>query len=432
MSTPLSERQTALRGVVHSFIAERLATKLEKLSPDDPQYAALRAQFHPPTWLADAARRVSQLQAVTHSLKAIHPDAKGSSLYVAPTALAPWPVVGSHCLGQHFEADVVGNAAALDVYKFLKLEHAGRSLLAMSEAADEDLAAALDSDAPTAKTWMTSFAALTTPRGKPASHTQAKQLYWQVGSDPHDNANFELLAPLFPTSLVHRVYATIQEHRFGEAAKAARVARKAKVFSEQPVYEYTDLAVQQLGGTKPQNISQLNSERRGNNLLLASLPPTWRANDVQPVLGVESLFDRFGKRTAVRKLWADLRKFLEQDKATNKPAREHRAELVDMLIDELLFFTAEVRTLAPGWSSQAACHLSETHKRWLDPGAAWAGLPGPVIDDDIKIAVAEAFAAWLNARLRNPLVMQDPEFIAWRKAALDQLMDDDWEPNHDD
>jgi len=55
-----------------------------------------------------------------------------------------------------------------------------------------------------------------------------------------------------------------------------------------------------------------------------------------------------------------------------------------------------------------------------------------VIDDEIRTTIAEGFANWLNARLRNPLLMEDPAFIAWRKAALDQLMDDAWEQSHDE
>ena len=51
------------------------------------------------------------------------------------------------------------------------------------------------------------------------------------------------------------------------------------------VEAYASLAVQELGGTKPQNISQLNSERRGDNYLLASLPPVWKTVAVQPVHG---------------------------------------------------------------------------------------------------------------------------------------------------
>ena len=120
-----------------------------------------------------------------------------------------------------------------------------------------------------------------------------------------------------------------------------------------PVHEYPHLAIQKLGGTKPQNISQLNSERRGDNCLLASLPPVWQSPTIKPVLGVASLFEVFRWRREVRTLAAHLRRFLEGDPARNEDTREHRDELVETLLDELMQFTAEVQTLAPGWSADA-------------------------------------------------------------------------------
>lgn len=281
-----------LRALIAGFLKKRFDDKLEKLKDDDPKRAELHAQFIPANWLEDAARRVNQIQAVTHSLKPIHPDAKGTSLY-SPRHVSPTqPVVASHCLGNDFASDVVGNAAALDVYKFLKLEHQGRSLLALSLARDANFAAALSSDAAQAQAWMAAFAGLAERRGRAASHTLAKQLYWLTGEDPHDDASFHLLAPLYATSLAHRVYQTVQDDRFSEEAAVARIAKKEGKYSARPVREYPQLAIQKLGGTKPQNISQLNSERRGENLLFASLPPAWRSTDVKPLLGTDSMFFR--------------------------------------------------------------------------------------------------------------------------------------------
>jgi len=292
MSTLLSERQTGLRALIAKFLKERCDAKAEKLDSDDLKFQELQQQYQPATWLEDAARRVTQIQAVTHSLKPIHPDAKGTNLYSQPAGLKALDVVGSHALGEDFASDVVGNAAALDVYKFLKLEHQGRSLLDLVLAGDADLAAALSDDAQQAADWMEAFAGLTRPRGRLASHTLAKQLYWPTGDDPHDDAQYHLLAPLYASSLAHRVWQQIQDDRFSEEAKAARQARHDGLWSDRPVREYPQLAVQQLGGTKPQNISQLNSERRGGNYLLASLPPAWRSLDIRPLLRAESMWKR--------------------------------------------------------------------------------------------------------------------------------------------
>jgi len=439
MSTLLSERQTGLRTLIAQFLKERCDAKAEKLDSDDPKFQELQQQYQPATWLEDAARRVTQIQAVTHSLKPIHPDAKGTSLYSQPSGLTALDVVGSHCLGDDFASDVVGNAAALDVYKFLKLDHQGRSLLDLALAGDADLAAALSDDADKAAAWMEAFAGLTRARGRLASHTLAKQLYWPTGSDSLDDSQYHLLAPLYASSLAHRVWQQIQDDRFSDEAKAARQARHDGQWSDRPVREYPQLAVQQLGGTKPQNISQLNSERRGNNYLLASLPPSWRSLDIRPLLRTDSMLHRYERRDEVRQTVRTLLAFLKTDPAKNVETRQRRAELVNALIDELLQFAAELRTLDPGWSQEPDCWLALSERHWLDPEgtAAACEAAGRPLPTDTAERISDTFATWLNARLRDthsrdPLPMGDPEFLQWRHDMLEQIQADERGARDDD
>lgn len=430
MTREQPEKVTALRGVVTAFLHERLSDKLDavKDSTADPEAAVtqrekLRQQFIPAIWLEDAARRAGQIQAVTHSLKPVHPDAKGTNLYCPPGMQPSSDVVGSHCLGDRFAGDVVGNAAALDVYKFLKQTYAGSSLLALSVAGDVDWAAALSDDPEKAQAWMAAFASLVEPRGRLSSHTLAKQLYWPVGDDSLDDTGFHLLAPLYASSLAHRVFEALQDDRFSDAAKAAREARKANAFSERPVREYPQLAVQQLGGTKPQNISQLNSERRGNNSLLASLPPVWRSVDLQPLLRTDSMFHRYSRRPEVRQSVRQMLAFLKTDPKRTMEARAKRAAWVNLLIDEFLQFTAELRSLDPCWSQAPACQLGDAESRWLDPegvavtDAALERAP----PTDVPERISAAFANWLNAQSRDPLPMGDPEFLEWRNTMHEQI-----------
>ncbi|ARS51149.1 hypothetical protein PSMEN_23140 [Ectopseudomonas mendocina] len=110
---PVPHRQSEIRSLIQGFITERLATKLEGLAEEDPKRATLLAQYTTVTWLEDAARRAGQIQAVTHTLMAIHPDAKGTNLSCLPNSLPQHALVGSHCLGDDFAGDMVGNAAAL-------------------------------------------------------------------------------------------------------------------------------------------------------------------------------------------------------------------------------------------------------------------------------------------------------------------------------
>ena len=429
MLTPLSGRPQELRVLIADFLSERRDGKLDKLDPGDPGHAQLHAQFQHAVWIDDAARRVAQIQGVTHSLKPVHPDAKGTNLYCAPPTLTAHTEVGSHSLGAHFAGDVVGNAAALDVHKFLKLTHQDRTLLDLMLARDPDLALALSIDPEQANTWIDAFAGIVEPRGKVASHALAKQVYWLVGDIPLDDDHYHLLAPLYASSLAHRVFQTVNDHRFGEAAKAARQARRDGVFTEQVIYEYPQMAVQKLGGTKPQNISQLNSERGGNNYLLASLPPIWKSGGVQPLLKTDSMFRRYEVRPEVRRTLKALLEFfkspafLKPGYATKQENDTHRDDLVGALIDELFQFTAELRMLVPGWSQSPDCDLGPAEKRWLDPDG----------EDDTSNAddadeVGKFFARWLNDVLRKgKLLVGDAEYQYWRALVREQLRDDDLE-----
>ena len=141
MSESPQDRRSQFRAAIQQFLRERLEGKLDKLGDDDPKRAELLVQFAPEAWLADAAKRVAQIQTVTHSLKPIHPEARGTNLYCPPASLVSRPEVGSHVLGADFAGDVVGNAAALDVHKFLRVVVEGRPLLVWLQQADADAVA---------------------------------------------------------------------------------------------------------------------------------------------------------------------------------------------------------------------------------------------------------------------------------------------------
>ena len=424
---PETGGKAGYRAAISAFLQERLQAKLDKLKPDDPQREEVIASFAHDVWLASAAKRVEQIQAVTHSLKPIHPDARGTNLYVEPRTLPPLAELGSHALGERFVGDVVGNAAALDVYKLLKLEVNGRSLLTALLAQDADALAALHTDPAQAQALRDAFVSLTQPRAEgPSSHTLAKQLYWLTGTDASDDAHYTLLAPLYATSLAHAVHAQVQEDRFGEANKAARQARRERKVHDGVFHDYPGLAVQNMGGTKPQNISQLNSERRGMNYLLSSLPPQWQASAVRLPVHAASVFDRlFIARPEVRRTVRALRVYLESDPAANLATRDRREELLDALVDELVSLAAELQQiLPPGWSrdDERFKELGYEETLWLDPLRAEIPEEAQFAHDwqymDWPAAIGKAFAGWLNAQLRDKLPVGDAEAREWKKVLL--------------
>jgi len=389
-----------LRTVIQAFLQERLQPKLDKLKEgEDETRQKLVEAYQPENWIPDAARRVGQIQQITHALKYIHPEAKGTNLNVPGNAAAGESLVGTHTIADQCAHDVVGNAAALDVYKFLRLAVGGKTLLSRSIANDPALQQAFSDNDELATGWMTAFAGLTESKGEAASHKLAKQLYWPMGQ-----GQYHLLAPLFPTSLVHHVWTTIREDRFSEAAKAAREARKSKGSHPYGYREYPNVVIQQFGGTKPQNISQLNSERYGENQLLPSCPPNWISASVKPPLRVESVFDgAFLYRPRVRRLVADLRNYLYSlpDYKTNVEIRNKRAELVAYIIDELLLFAAELRDVGNNWSAHEDCRLNIDEQCWLNPQRADTDEAFSAIYTwgDWKENVCQRLSNWLNAQI---------------------------------
>jgi CRISPR-associated protein Csy1 len=407
---------------------ERLQPKLDKLKEGDAETRQKLIDEHQPAvWIADAARRSGWIQQVSHPIKFTHPSADGSSLSSAGNPQAKTLEVGTHSLAGAGMPDVVGNAAALDVYKFLRLSVEGHSLLEFAIARDPALAEALSDDPAQAAEWMAAFAALPDPKGRPASHKLAKQLYWPVG-----NGTYHLLAPLLSSSLAHAVHQRIAEDRFSEAAKAAREAARAGKAHPQGYRDYPNLVIQSFGGSKPQNVSQLNSERRGQNYLLASLPPVWRSTAIHPPLKAETVFARyFERRREVRRLVEGLREFLRRvaDVKNNKNVQATRHQMVAELCDQALQMTAELRELEPGWSAGAECRLNRAEQCWLDPERRLTDKEF-AIDyrrGDWKDDVCLNFANWLNGRLKtDKTLFGGPEALVW-KGMLEQELKMLWE-----
>lgn len=414
-----SSTQHKIRQAIQSFLSERLQPRLDKLREgEDEKRQKLIEDHQPRAWIADAARRVAQIQRVTHALKYSHPDAKGSSLYSRGAPAAGDDLVGTHSLPAP-AADVVGNAAALDVYKLLRLEVDGISLLELAQARSPALHAALGGD-DLARQWMEAFAGIDRPKGGPASHKLAKQIYWPVTTE-----SYHLLAPLFPSSLVQAQYERLREDRFGEAAKAARSARfEGKPFTH-GYREYPNLAIIKFGGTKPQNISQLNSERHGEAWLLASLPPTWKRSGLKAPCHVESIFGRWlmGFR-AVREPLTILKKFLHKTAHNNLAIRNTRADLTRQLIDEVLMLAASVQRLPSGWSADENCRINQDEAFWLDAGRAAldADFAAQRAATDWMDAVAQGFSRWLNRQLDSDKTpMSDPERKHWEEVLEKEL-----------
>jgi CRISPR-associated protein Csy1 len=429
-ATAPPSRTAVFRAAIAGFIRERHEAKTT--GKDE----AVASRYGYGVWLADAAERVGRIHAATHIPKATHPGARGSSLLVPPATLPPRAEIGTHTLGTDFAEDVVGDAAALDVYKLLKLPVEGHRLLDWLLQDDADLLAALDDDKTIARTWADAFKALVRPADTLASHEKAKQVYWLHAGNPTDDAGFHLLQPLFSSTLMHAVHAEIDDARFGDANKEVRQARREKQPHDGVHREYRNLAARKLGGSKPQNISQLNSERGGTNYLLDSLPPKWQAGLPKNFFRINTALIHFRRYEGVPALLWRLCKLLQTNPEPTMETRQKREEIEQSLGEALAAFGLTVQQrLSAGWTRNADCKLPLYEQLWLDPGRAQLPPREDHEEEDAAFAaayewkdwpdeVATRFALEINAILRKrELPVGDVEVKHWAKQAIVEVVD---------
>lgn len=398
----------ALTAFIAEYIAARRQTKLEAFDKEAAkrdvadrstlagERRELELRYEPQTWLTDAARRAGQISLVTHAAKFTHGDSKSSSLYSETTQKEGY--LSSAALDD-VEPDAVGNAAALDVAKLLQTRVEGDSLLTCLKRGDYSPLAAFTEDAAQLEEWIIGFSRALTP-GEPTSHKLAKQNYFPAGDDYH------LLSPLFATSLVHAYHQKMIAFRFGDDVNAIRKARREKTWHSQPLVLFPESAEMHFGGTKPQNISYLNSVRGGRVWLLSAQPPQWKRADKPPVtlrsvFTEGSQFDRRANAT-VQRLVTLLTRSTDYN---NRRIREARDNYIDDLIDLLFLVVSELqREEWQNWTLK--CPTLKTHQQlWLDP---WRTKTDEAFrkerdKDDWLEDVAADFSIWLNTRLRKNL-----------------------------
>jgi CRISPR-associated protein Csy1 len=422
-------RKLKFRAAITTFIDERREAKLKGVEGEAAE--EISSRYEQSTWLARAALRVSSIEVVTHTLKSTHGKAIGSSLYAPPNSLQYRSDVGTHSLGGSYAIDSDCNAADLPYFNFLVCEFEGKRFLDWLLEDDQDFLAALHDDPATAREWANAFKALVRPAANWASHTLAKQVYWCVGDTPADDASFHLLQPVMSSALAHAAWADINDSVFSKTNAAARKARREKQPFEGVYRHYPRLISRKLGGTKPLNISQLNSERGGVNYLLASLPPKWKLDLPKKMLNIDSALSRFRYHDGVPHLTDQLCALLLSKPDPTMEVRVARERIEQALGDELAAFGSSVRdSFEPGWTRDAACRLPLCEQIWLDPDRAELPPHPDYADADLEFQqalewkdwpdeVALRFANWVNALLvEKGLPVGVTEQRHWAKQAL--------------
>ncbi|QKJ85868.1 type I-F CRISPR-associated protein Csy1 [Paramixta manurensis] len=406
-----ARRQTKL-DAFDKEAAKRLTTDAASESEILQQRRELEQRYEVRNWLTDAASRAGQISLVTHAAKFTHGDAKSSSIFTQNSVTEGYLATSTL---HKTVADAVGNAAALDVAKLLQTEVEGDSLLSCLKRKEPGPLSELAENPQQLAEWIDGFSRALTTR-EPASHKLAKQVYFPVGDGYH------LLNPLFSSSLAQALHQRMVALRFSEESKAAWQARRAGQWHPQPLVIFPKTAVMNFGGTKPQNISALNSSRGGRVWLLSCQAPQWETQK-QPPYNRKTLFGQGPFERTTRALRSQLINLLiKTGEERNHSIRRARDRYIDQIIDVLFSQAADIqRKEWAAWTQNEACQLKPHQQLWLDP---WRIKSDAVFcaerdKDEWQEAIAEDFAQWLNGYLRRAdLSVGKTELTEWKTKPL--------------
>lgn len=373
---------------IQAFLNERkelwLKDRLKK-AENDTEIAELQQQaddrFSLQEWLPDAAKRVAQLSMVSHPSKFSHPSAKTSSV-IAKAKFAQDGYLRSGNV--HYPLDVFGNAAAMDVYKFLSLNLTEDSTaLTGFEKDDQDLITLIEKSSLDFVSLKQAFLVIKNDDASSKTDHLVKQVYFPLVDD-----EYHLLSILTPSGLITRLKQTIDQLRFSDATKDAKEKRKKNEHDAEGYADIFDLTVTAYGGTQPQNVSVLNSQNAGRAYLLSSCPPSIEKRQVK--LPSSDFFQQclYWKKFSTE--FENLKKYVLE--INNTHTREKIKRLLRQMVGDILFISFCVRKHGKAWSKKENYQsLTLEQKIWLDD----AYLEQRESETEWKDEIARRVAKWI-------------------------------------
>ncbi|VTM25050.1 CRISPR type I-F/YPEST-associated protein Csy1 [Stutzerimonas stutzeri] len=376
-------------------------------------------------WVPNAALVLAkQLYFGTHISRGIHSSSKGDNVNFQSAPTLPPELVGSQLIPK-LELDANGNAAALPLAAFFNIivdAEKGVTLKELLLTNDPRLEGCFTDDPELSNQYKVCFQnALKGDLTKPSSDERNKQILWVNHPDPQED-NYTCLVPLYPSSLTNHFYYKINQLRYSDTNKQA-LSNRYKKDTEQ--FSYTTLqsiGVTVLGGTKPQNVSQLTSNQGGRNYLLPSLPPIFKSRE--QIRLTEKQKTIFNRRLAY--VCSDGLNMLYEVVRAEKniyPERDKRKFALELIAQTVLMQAERIQKTHPaGWSKDYL--LNEYQKYWLDPNRA--ELDGEELfrqqaeQDNWSAEIIHQFASWVNKCLKREFksIQEDfakPEYNQWRR-----------------
>jgi len=270
---------------VEEFFQERKSAWLKKNVSTSMDEVEVREQelecervFSLEQWLPSAAKRAGQISISTHPCTFSHPSSRKNKNGYASSVIANSEKNNDGYLRSGnvvVEADALGNAAALDVYKFLMLKmDDGQTLLSHIELDTDVAQQLLNIKSEPYASLKDGFLAMTNSQADSVTSSKIKQVYFPVDDSYHQ------LSILSASGVMFELRKRVDTIRFSEETKTARACEKNNEIFEGGYKLLLNLTTIGYGGTKPQNISVLNNQNGGKVHLLSSEPPKLAKRDI--------------------------------------------------------------------------------------------------------------------------------------------------------
>lgn len=361
---------------ITEFFADRKSAWLKKNTKASMSDAEIRAleiecetQFSLANWLPNAASRAGQIAISTHPCTFSHPSARKNKNGYVSSIIANSKKANDGFLRSgnvDVEADALGNAAALDVYKFLTLVLAdGNTLIQHLERDSEqaiNILAAADKDIyPDYQTLKQAFLAMTTASNESITSSKIKQVYFPLNIGTLDATDYHQLSLLTASGVVFELRQRLDALRFGEAVKEAREKKKNNQLHSgyKEIYNLTTIGY---GGTKPQNISVLNNQNAGKAHLLISLPPSIKHRDMH--FPKQDFFSQTLRYSQCKSQFQALHTLYRGDE-NNMHIRAQRDAYYQSVIDHIIEKMWQVRAVAQEQYRSEDNQLPAAQQTWL-------------------------------------------------------------------
>lgn len=354
---------------IDAFFTERKEAWLKKNLKSSMEDAEVREKqleckqkFSPEIWLPNAAKRAGQMSLATHPCTFSHPSArKNKNDYATPVIADVGRGVDGYLRSGNVvvETDALGNAATLDVYKFLTLEMDDSRKLIEHIQEDSELAVGLLTiQTESYETLKNGFLTMIASGDNSAAITSSKikQVYFPVID------NYHQLSLLSNSGIVYELRKRIDSIRFSDEVKELRDRKRNNIYSERGFIELYNLTTIGYGGTKPQNISVLNNRNGGKAHLLLSAPPVLNKRDVH--FPKQNFFIESFSYYEYREVFYALHKLFKTDynNVNIRKGRDYRLQdLMDRMIDRMW----AVRAVSVEQYQPTLSQLNPHQKIWL-------------------------------------------------------------------